>query len=77
MSTKATMELIEWAKKVADATGDDAYWNLALEAKKEVEAIGRAAKAMHRCDIIYPTSTDVSEIEAAVAVFASISKDAP
>lgn len=44
MTTKATMELIEWAKAMADRIGDDGYWNLALEAKQEQQAIQRAAK---------------------------------
>jgi hypothetical protein len=35
MSQKATFELIEWAKMVADQRGDDGYWNLALAAKAE------------------------------------------
>lgn len=44
MSQKATFDLIEWAKRVADQSGHDGYWNLALTAKKEQQAIQKAAK---------------------------------
>jgi tagatose-1,6-bisphosphate aldolase non-catalytic subunit AgaZ/GatZ len=54
-------------------------WTPTMEAARaaalaEVEAIEKAAQTMRRCDIVYPTSTAVSDVAAAVALFASIAK---